>query len=491
MKTVAYYRSSTSIQENSIEMQRQMATNCSINHVLPIEREYVDEAVSGRKTMKEQRQGLSELLQDINNGQVQNLFVYKRDRLARKAVDYIEVYHLLREKDVNVIFTAENEVPIQFSAVGELLELLMAGIIQREGEQIVERIQETIKANFQRGINPGNLPFGYSYDKSTKTIELNESELEVVKFIFDELVTGDYQSLRELKQVMDKRQYTRNDKSWTVSLIKKTVMNATYMGLRTLTITNQTLERKYEHLAVVDEAQWMEANALLDKLSSSKTKRITNDVPYLLEGLVICKKCDSPLIGKAYRRKEQVTYKYVCKNHAKVAIEKTMVEQKLLQHCIDFINALVKSNFQELFHRYNQQYEDEANVQVELFDNKITQLNKKLVVKTEKWFYEKRTDEKEKLENQLIKMYDQLSVEKKERDDHLQDLCESKELTEKVKMQDLPAFSETIQIPMSSEQQKELFKDIIETVLISPQSYKVVFKHPFLEVKGATPHASI
>lgn len=49
LKTVAYYRSSIDLQENSIEMQQNSVLTRSIDMALIIDEEYIDEAISARK----------------------------------------------------------------------------------------------------------------------------------------------------------------------------------------------------------------------------------------------------------------------------------------------------------------------------------------------------------------------------------------------------------------------------------------------------------
>lgn len=328
MKTVAYYRRSTNIQENSIEMQRQMARNLSYQKALLIDEEYIDDAVSSRKKTIKERQALQSLLTDIEKKTVHTLLVYKRDRLARNALEYLEIYHLLREKKIKVLFTAENEVPIQYSPAGELIELLMAGVIQREGEQIIERIQETIKANFQRGITRGNLPYGYCYDRNTKTIHRNEEQLSVVKFLFDQAATDTISSIKELKDLLQIQNDIPQDKKWSTQMIKKVLANPTYMGERVLNISGEVLKSHYQQLTIVDEEQWLKAQQFLEQ--TVKPKGVIKEQPpiiYLLVGLLICKECKQPLIPFTGRRNNQQTFYYRCKEHS-IKFEKNLIEAR-------------------------------------------------------------------------------------------------------------------------------------------------------------------
>ncbi|EKN63045.1 recombinase family protein [Schinkia azotoformans] len=482
MKTVAYYRRSTNIQENSIEMQRQMARNLSYQKALLIDEEYVDDAVSSRKKTIKERQALQRLLIEIEKEKIQTLFVYKRDRLARNALEYLEIYHLLREKKINVIFTAENEVPIQYSPAGELIELLMAGVIQREGEQIVERIQETIKANFQRGITPGNLPYGYCYDRNTKTVHRNEEQLSVVKFLFDQAATDTISSIKELKNLLDIQNEIPQDKKWSTQMIKKVLANPTYMGERVLNISGEVLKSHYQQLAIVDEKLWLKAQQFLEQTAKP---RLINEQPaiiYSLAGLLICKECKQPLTPFTSNRNNQQTFFYRCKEHS-IKIEKNLIEAKVLDACKEFFQTLLKSNLQKLFDRYQQANEQKLQQEKNNIENEFDAIERQLITKTEKWFQETSEPEKEKLQIQLLTLYDKQENLRKQIEKINQEIAELQTLKHLMKSKlsllvyDEPSYVET--------NLKSLFQDIVKEVVLNSYTMHITFKHPFLTVKEA------
>lgn len=183
-KSVAYYRSSTDIQEDSVSIQRSMVMKASIQKAILIDKEYTDEFYSARKMKTHERPAMKKLLEEIKAGNIANLFVYKRDRIARQVEDYMQFYHLCREHDVNVIFASENELPMQFNGLGEFFELLMAAINQREAEKINESILASKISKFLAGDYIGPLPYGYRHNKQKNEIEKVENELEKVQLIF-------------------------------------------------------------------------------------------------------------------------------------------------------------------------------------------------------------------------------------------------------------------------------------------------------------------
>ncbi|WP_017754229.1 recombinase family protein [Calidifontibacillus oryziterrae] len=483
MRTVAYYRRSTNIQENSLEMQRQMARNISYHKALLIDEEYIDDAVSSRKKTIKERFALQKLLTEIEKETVHTLLVYKRDRLARNAIEYLEIYHLLREKKINVIFTAENEVPIQYSPAGELIELLMAGVIQREGEQIVERIQETIKANFQRGITPGNLPYGYYYDRKTRTIHRNEEQLSIVKFLFDQAAKDTISSIKELKDLLHIQNEIPQDKKWSTQMIKKVLANPTYMGERVLNISGEVLKSHYQQLAIVDEKQWLKAQQFLEQ--TAKPKRLTNEQPpiiYSLAGLLICKECRHPLTPFTSRRNNQPTFYYRCKEHS-IKFEKNLIEAKVLDACKEFFQTLLQSNLQELYDRYQQANEQKLQQEKNNIENEFDAIERQLITKTEKWFQETSEPEKEKLQVQLLNLYDKQENLLQQIEQINQEIAELQTL--KHLMESKSSLLVHVEPSCGETDIKSLFQDIVKEVLLNSYTMHITFKHPFLSVKEA------
>ncbi|MET3292325.1 UNVERIFIED_CONTAM: DNA invertase Pin-like site-specific DNA recombinase [Brevibacillus sp. OAP136] len=79
-------------------------------------------------TQLHERPQLSLLLNSIKRGEVANLLVYTRCRLARNVEQYMEIYELLQEHQINVLFGADNEPAVLYTPEGALIEELMAAI---------------------------------------------------------------------------------------------------------------------------------------------------------------------------------------------------------------------------------------------------------------------------------------------------------------------------------------------------------------------------
>ncbi|MFY3790910.1 recombinase family protein [Ureibacillus sp. MALMAid1270] len=148
-QTAAYYRSSTQLQEESVTTQQYEINQSALKKGILIDIEYPEPAVSARKKLNE-RPKMKQLMTDIRIGKIGTLLVYKRDRLARKVEEHLELYKLFMRHGVDVHFIAENEPPMRFDILGELMELFIGVMNQREGEQINLRISDTKLNNFLR-----------------------------------------------------------------------------------------------------------------------------------------------------------------------------------------------------------------------------------------------------------------------------------------------------------------------------------------------------
>lgn len=481
MKSAAYYRSSTSLQENSVDMQRQSVLKCAIKNAEPIDEEYIDEAVSARKLKINKRPELKRLLSEVENDEVKKLFVYKRDRLARQSGEYMKIYQLFKSKNLDVIFTAENEPPINYSPIGEFFELLMAGVVQREADQIVERISQTIKAKFEEGINFGpGIPYGYEKDKD-KIIKIDE-ELDIVKFIYAEVLTGKYNDLGEIRKVLKDKGLKRKHKDWSVPSIRKVLSEPTYMGVRFLTVAGEKVESsKYDHLSIMDQDSWFDVQRILERIDNKETNSMLSDVNFPLHGLLFCSHCEKPLKGN--RARNHGNLRYYCEEHKEIFVQKAQIEEKLIEHSHLFFRKLLDSHMDSFFENYIKKYSGMLTANIKTIEKNREKRNKKLIDITEKWFYEKNGNLKAIYENSILGLYDQITIEDSRKIKLLNELIEIENLPQKIKEQKQQYSLTSTLAKLDDAERTVFYQDIISKVFINEHSIHIQFKHPFLEVK--------
>jgi site-specific DNA recombinase len=170
-KTVIYLRQSlgTDKQPHSLSMQRDMALEYAEKRDWIIHDVYDEGNRSARKTTLEERPELKRLLNDVKAGKIQRVVVFKRDRLARKVQQYIEIYRVLKKYNVELHLTADNEPPPFEGAASEFIEAILAGIAEHEANNIVQRLIYSKIPLINKGLwQVGKPPFAYESRKKKK-----------------------------------------------------------------------------------------------------------------------------------------------------------------------------------------------------------------------------------------------------------------------------------------------------------------------------------
>lgn len=140
MAHIAYYRVSTNSQ--SIEAQK-----AALTHATLIEREFMDEGVSGA-TVAANRPGFADLLTYVRSGDT--VHVYAVDRLGRDAIDVQTTIRALLKKGVTLEINGLGQ--ISNNGVGELIVAVLAQVADMERTRINERTQSgrtLAKATFE------------------------------------------------------------------------------------------------------------------------------------------------------------------------------------------------------------------------------------------------------------------------------------------------------------------------------------------------------
>ena len=111
------------------------------------------------------RPALKKLLQDVGDGLVDCVMVYKVDRLTRSLLDFARIMDVLDKHGVNFVSVTQ-----QFNTTGSLGRLtlnILLSFAQFEREMIAERTKDKMSAARQKGRWVGGIPM-LGYDLSDK-----------------------------------------------------------------------------------------------------------------------------------------------------------------------------------------------------------------------------------------------------------------------------------------------------------------------------------
>src|SRR5579885_2956707 len=128
-----------------------------------------------------ERPGLKRLLQDVENGLIDNIVVYKVDRLTRSLADFAKIVERLDAR--GVAFVSVTQQFNTTSSMGRLTLNVLLSFAQFEREVTGERIRDKIAASKQKGMwMGGRAPLGY--DVCQRKLIVNQAEAKLVNDIY-------------------------------------------------------------------------------------------------------------------------------------------------------------------------------------------------------------------------------------------------------------------------------------------------------------------
>src|SRR5215470_16258926 len=138
----------------------------------------------GRSGGTMERPALQRLLEDIRNGLVDVVVVYKVDRLTRALTDFARMVEIFDASGVS--FVAVTQQFNTTTSMGRLTLNVLLSFAQFEREVTGERIRDKIAASKRKGIwMGGTVPLGY--DVCERRLVINETEARLVKEIYQRI----------------------------------------------------------------------------------------------------------------------------------------------------------------------------------------------------------------------------------------------------------------------------------------------------------------
>jgi DNA invertase Pin-like site-specific DNA recombinase len=155
-----------------------------------------------------QRPALERLLADVERGSIDIIVVYKIDRLTRSLPDFIRLMDILEKFEV--AFVSVTQSFDTQDSMGRLILNVLLTFAQFEREMIIDRIRDKMAAMKKAGRWTGGPP-PFGYDVREGRLEINQTEAEVVRSIFQRyLEIGSYSHLVTALQAEGLR-----SKAWT------------------------------------------------------------------------------------------------------------------------------------------------------------------------------------------------------------------------------------------------------------------------------------
>lgn len=246
-KACVYTRVSTDAQGEdgkvSLPEQERMAKACIESKGWVYVRTYEDNGYSGRNT---DRPALQEMLQDIRDGKIEAIVIYKLDRLSRKQTDTMTII----ENDIlnnNVDLVSLNETLDTTTPWGRAMIGILSSFNQLESENIVLRTSMGRLAKARAGgFAGGRPPLGYRVVGGQ--LEIVPAEAEIVRKVFEMRKAG--VTLQGIAAALNEAGYrSRSGKQFRHSAIQSILSNEdTYRG--NYRYGNEACENTHEPILV-------------------------------------------------------------------------------------------------------------------------------------------------------------------------------------------------------------------------------------------------
>ncbi len=261
------------------------------------------------------RPALARLRQDIADGKIDVVVVYKIDRLSRSLCDFSELFHDFERNHVEFVSVTQ-DINTSTSTGRMMLNILMS-FAQYEREIITERIKDKVAAAKKKGMHTGGYPaIGYASDPKTHRLVVIPEQAELVRRIFE-----DYLRLGSVKQVCatlnaeglrtpewtSTKGRVHGGKEFTMAMMYDMLDNPVYIGK--VRHYDQIYEGEQE--AIISQELWDGVHSTLEGNRRAEGAQHILFTP--MRGLIRCGHCGGFMKSSSTKRDKNRYYRYwVC-----------------------------------------------------------------------------------------------------------------------------------------------------------------------------------
>lgn len=431
---------------------------------------YEDAGISAKNI---NRPAFQEMIQDIKDGKINKIIVYKLDRLTRSIKDLEEICTFLEENNCSLESMCED---INTStANGKFFIRMLTILAQLEIERTSERTKFGMFGAVKKGHFVGRAPIGY--DKTDKKLVINDLESEVIKRIFDLYIKGT--AANAITKLLNEEKIL--NRKWIPTLVDRILSNEIYIGnyVHRKTIKGEE-PQKFIGVApaIIEEEVFNIAQIQKQKNLKNYKRKQT----YIFMQSIKCPKCDTIMGGCSSKSHtgEKHCYYQCSKCNTRVSekkIEKQMIN--FLDDMLDFF-LLIDNTYKPYLYQNSEQEVKKCNKILNELNDKEKRIKKAFVdgiveeieLKDELDFIK---NQKRLTQETLKKLYIKEST--KEHKNEMKLIYNLKQL-EKIKYKSYYVRKNHLWDKLSKEQKQELVFKYIDNISIEIDKKKNVFiKH--------------
>ncbi|MCL1831537.1 MAG: recombinase family protein, partial [Oscillospiraceae bacterium] len=277
---------------------------------------YADEGISGKNLVD--RPAINRLIDDIKSRKVNNVLVFKVDRLTRNTKNLLELVELFNQHDC--AFNSLTESIDTQTASGRMFLKIIGIFAEFERENIIERIKVGCERKVREGYTLAThiSAYGYNREKGQKVQNIHPDESEIVKEIFTMYVEKNIPINRIAKMLNERKIPTKLNSKWESTTVKCILVNPTYIGKVRYAMED---ESRYfvadgQHEPIISDELFELTQAKIKNTSRTVRTKRPREESYFC-GILYCGVCGSKhtthnYVRKAYNGEQQYNSSYLC-----------------------------------------------------------------------------------------------------------------------------------------------------------------------------------
>jgi site-specific DNA recombinase len=292
---VIYVRVSTKEQTENLSLPTQLRAceEYCRRHGYEILERFHEEGESAKTTDRTQLQSLLKYCR-TRKGKVHFVVVYNLTRFAREKYDHFALRAHLQSLGISLRSATE---PIDDTSTGKLMEGVLAAFAQFDNDVRSDRTRAGMRAALELGRWTFPAPLGYlNAPKWSKKSLIHDPERgPLIRRAFEDLATGSYTKQEVIARATEAGLRSRKGLRLSPQSFGQMMRNPIYVGRVESAAYGVSTQGDFE--ALVDEATFYRAQAVLDGRVVVAGPRQRNHPDFPLRGFVRCDMCGRPLTG--------------------------------------------------------------------------------------------------------------------------------------------------------------------------------------------------
>ncbi|MCI9279873.1 MAG: recombinase family protein [Bacilli bacterium] len=288
---------------------------------------YREEGVSAKDT---NRPKFQEMMEDMKSGKINKIIVYKLDRLTRSIRDLETICTMLEDYNCSLESVAE-EINTE-TANGKFFIRMLTILAQLEIERTSERTKFGLIGAAKKGHLSGKPPLGFTREKDSKELIIDEVKANVVRRIFKLYLDGS--SVCSICKLFNEEKVL--NRKWATTTVDKILSNQLYIGNMEFGKRTNGDNQIFEDVvpAIIDKTTF----ECVQKRKEKNLKNFHRKIVYIFMQKMRCPKCNKIMGGSSSTSRDKTKHAYYKCANCNTRINEKKIEKSLMKFLNDMLD---------------------------------------------------------------------------------------------------------------------------------------------------------